>query len=194
MVKTHAEMKRRLIAGDKFVMTASIHDGFIGQVRVPNIIGKSHIYSVIDGDPDHKVSTMNGGKGCYMQFGKAGDWKYEDGECKCFNRLGEVLFAFKFLNDSDNDSADDDRQCSFEDVFSEPEEKTAEPVCSSRLSQVGRGRVITIERVEPELWAISTECHDAYLYSGKTIEEAIANYEDDRNCTVAEWHIYERSN
>ena len=76
------------------------------------------------------------------------------------------------------------RQTTFEDVFNEPKKEI----------RVKRGRIVTIEQVESELWAISTEFHDAYLYDGKTIEEAIANYEDDRECQVAEWHIYERGN
>lgn len=168
MVKTHAEMKRRLQAKEKFKMLSSIHEGFEGQVREPNVIQTNAIYSVIADDPEHKVSKMNGGKGCFMQFGKASDWHIENGICECLNKDGARIFSFKFLSD-------------FE-----------EPVDSPQLDfsyLKPKGRAITVEPVARG-YAISCELHDAYIYLAKSVDEAVEKYEADRNCVVGDVYNY----
>lgn len=98
MINNHSQMKKAIASGRKFVILWNkYHEDFAGQIRVPNKVQTNAVYSVVDGDPDHKVSRYNGGLGSYMPYGKASEWSFNNGECTWHNRNGEAIFAFRFI-------------------------------------------------------------------------------------------------
>lgn len=43
--------------------------------------------------PDSKITLANNGKGSWIEYGKAADWKFEDGVCKQYfhgNAIWEI--------------------------------------------------------------------------------------------------------
>lgn len=97
-IKCLAELKREFTAKHKFVMVEHfVKPEHTGEVRVPNVIQTNAIYSVIDGDPNHEVSKANGGKGYFMQYGKAKDWTFENGLCTCHFKDGKKIFTIGVL-------------------------------------------------------------------------------------------------
>lgn len=81
-IKNHAQLKRAITEGHEFtIVNHHIRPEYNGQRRKPNVIQTNGCYSVVPGDPEHKVSKANGGKGFWLDFGKAKDWKFEGNHC-----------------------------------------------------------------------------------------------------------------
>jgi len=86
-IKNLAQLKRAIQSGAPFkILKHYVRPDFEGQVRKPNVIQTNGFYSVILDDPDHAVSKSNGGKGSWLDYGKASDWSFENGVCKLFDR------------------------------------------------------------------------------------------------------------
>lgn len=91
-IKNLTQLKRTIKDGHKFVIRKHyIHPKYEGQVRKPNVVQTNGFYSIEDGKPDSEVTLSNNGKGCWLKYGKASDWKFENGICKYFNHGKEIL-------------------------------------------------------------------------------------------------------
>jgi len=96
-IKNLSQLKKAIEAKRPFVIVKHyVKPQFEGQRRVPNKIMTNGFYSVVEGEPEHPVSTMNDGWGSAFWYGKASDWKFEDGLCKCTERskpIWEIQFV-----------------------------------------------------------------------------------------------------
>jgi len=82
-IKNLAQLKRVLgNIGAKFEIVDHWRTDSIGERRVVQHVQTNAICSGIDGDPEHKISKANYGRGYYLYYGKASEWKFEDGLCK----------------------------------------------------------------------------------------------------------------
>ena len=96
-MKNFAEMKRAIAAKRPFVIKKHyIKPEFEGQIRVPNKVQTNACYTVVKDDPENPINKANGGLGYYFQYGKASDWKFEDGRCiKSF--MGRLVWEIEFV-------------------------------------------------------------------------------------------------
>lgn len=82
-IKNLSQLKRAIKERHKFIIRKHyIRPEYEGQIRKPNIILSNGFYSIEDGNADSKVTLANGGKGNWIEYGKASDWKFEKGICK----------------------------------------------------------------------------------------------------------------
>ena len=97
-IKNLSQFKKAMQNGHDFVVEKHYcHPEYIGQVRTVKECGTSFMYTGIKDEPLHKVSQLNNGKGCYLNFRKASDWKFENGLCTMINRKNEPLFTFRVI-------------------------------------------------------------------------------------------------
>lgn len=83
-IKNLAELKRALHVGAIFDVIDHQKPKLIGLRRQVNKVQTNAVYTVVLGQPEHELSTCNGGKGNWMEFNKASH--YEFGETiKWFN-------------------------------------------------------------------------------------------------------------
>lgn len=91
------QLKKALHPGATFTFTDHhFRKESIGQIREVNIQNTVGIYSKAYGDPESPISKANGGKGFELRFGKASEWKFENGLASCYMR-GNFLFTVKVL-------------------------------------------------------------------------------------------------
>lgn len=93
-IKNLAQLKRAIKEGHKFIIRKHyIRPECEGQIRKPNVVQTNGFYSIEDGKPDSKITLANNKKGSWIEYGKASDWKFENGICKqCFreNAIWEI--------------------------------------------------------------------------------------------------------
>jgi hypothetical protein len=107
MVKNLAQLKRRLKAGTVFEITECNRENYIGQRRRITSSDTQGFYSVIPGEPEHKFSLANKGKGLWHPWGKAPFWEFRksDESCAVFHNVkGErkadsLIMRFRFVED-----------------------------------------------------------------------------------------------
>ena len=87
-IKNLSQLKKAIEEKRRFeIVNHYIKPEHIGQIRKPNIVQTNGFYSVMDEQPEHEISKANYGKGCWLDYGKASEWKFEDGICKFKNVL-----------------------------------------------------------------------------------------------------------
>lgn len=97
-IKNLSQMKKAIGAKRCFeIVEHYFHPEMTGQIREPSVIQTNAFYSVVKDEPEHKVSKANDGKGYYLAYGKAADWKFENGECVLYDRLANPVWRIRFL-------------------------------------------------------------------------------------------------
>lgn len=95
-IKNLAQLKRVIKEGRKFIIRKHyIRSECEGQIRNPNVVQTNGFYSIEDEKPDSKITLANNGKGSWIKYGKASDWKFENGLCKQYfreNAIWEIEF------------------------------------------------------------------------------------------------------
>lgn len=95
-IKNLAQFKRAIKEGKNFIVRKHyIRPEYEGQIRKPNVIQTNGFYSIEDGRTDSKITLANNGKGSWIEYGKASDWKFENGICKqsyCGREVWEIEF------------------------------------------------------------------------------------------------------
>ena len=82
-IKNLSQLKRVIKEGHKFIIRKHyIKPEYEGQIRKPNVVQTNGFYSIEDGKQNSKVSLANNKKGSWIGYGKASDWKFENGICK----------------------------------------------------------------------------------------------------------------
>lgn len=82
MVKNLTQLKKAINGGTSFrVVEHYIKPQYNGQVRKPNVIQTNGFYSIVPNEPDNEITKANKGKGSWVEYGKASDWKFENGIC-----------------------------------------------------------------------------------------------------------------
>lgn len=84
MVKNLAQLKKALKACPRFEVTGHCRPECVGEVRRVTLANTQGFYSVMDGQPDHKISKANGGRGSYLNWSKAPFWQFQDGICRVY--------------------------------------------------------------------------------------------------------------
>lgn len=92
IIKNLSQLKKAIKDGKRFkIVNHYRKPETIGQIRKPNVIQTNGFYSWIDGQPEHQVSRANHGKGYWLAYGKASEWKFEEGICK-LNNVFDIMF------------------------------------------------------------------------------------------------------
>ena len=91
-IKNLSQLKMAIKDGHKFIVRKHyIKPEYEGQIRKPNVIQTNGFYSIEDEKPDSKVTLANNGNGSWIKYGKASDWRFENGLCKQSN-VWEIEF------------------------------------------------------------------------------------------------------
>ena len=97
MVKSLSQLKTMVNNKTPFIIVSHyIKPECVGQVRVPNVIQTNGFYSIIKDDIEHPVSKANNGKGYWIEYGKASEWKFENGICTQYC-CGKPVWSIRFL-------------------------------------------------------------------------------------------------
>lgn len=97
-VSNLSQLKRAMQDGHDFIVVKHYaHPEYTGQVRSIKKCGKTFMFSGVKGEPQHKVSQLNHGEGCYLNFGKASDWEFSDGFCTMYNHLRNPIWTIKVI-------------------------------------------------------------------------------------------------
>lgn len=94
-----AQLKRALAVGTRFrIVKHYLKPEWTGQERVVQIVQTNGIYSGIAGEPDHKLSNLNYGKGIWLPFEKASNWVFENGQATAINKQdGQKVFTLEMV-------------------------------------------------------------------------------------------------
>ena len=98
-VKNLAQLKRAIGEKKRFrVVEHWKHPECVGEIRKPNILKTTCFTTVIDGDPDHKVSMANGGIGYWMWYGKANMWDFDEEYITALTAKGTPIMTIRFVD------------------------------------------------------------------------------------------------
>lgn len=87
MIENLSQLKKAIRNGACFrIVKHYVKPAYEGQIRKPNWVQTNGFYSVEVNKPDSDVSLANDGKGSWLEYGKASDWKFEEGLCKLILR------------------------------------------------------------------------------------------------------------
>lgn len=99
-IKNLAQLKRAIQSGCTFeIVRHYVKPEYEGQIRKPHVIQTNGFYSVVYNDPGHPVSKANGGRGSWLEYGKASAWTFEDELCKLFSQgKDRPVWEIRFLD------------------------------------------------------------------------------------------------
>ena len=105
MIKNLSQLKKALKANPRLEITGHCQSDYVGQVRRVTLANSVGFYSVMDGQPDHKISRANNGLGSQMMWSKAPFWVFRDGICSIFDSDTEhdakhLIMAFRVLDET----------------------------------------------------------------------------------------------
>lgn len=96
-IKNLSQLKRAIKGGHNFIIRKHyIRPEYEGQIRKPNVVQTNGFYSIEYEKPDSKITLANNGKGSWIEYGKAADWKFEDGVCKQYFR-GNAIWEIEII-------------------------------------------------------------------------------------------------
>ena len=100
MVKNLSQFKKTMKEGKCFqIIEHFIHPEYSGTIRKPNIVQTNGMYTINPEKLDGKETLANYGKGCWMEFGKASDWKFnEDGTIEQMFR-GKAIWKIRMMEE-----------------------------------------------------------------------------------------------
>lgn len=76
MIKNLTQLKVALQPGVQFLIKEHCRPDSVGQRREVNIANTQGMYTIIPGDPKHRVSNSNCGKGSWLAWNKAKHWEF----------------------------------------------------------------------------------------------------------------------
>ena len=96
-VKNLSHLKRLLQKGAEFSSVAhAYHPEYIGLIRVVDSVQSKAVYSKIKGQPEHKFSMYNFGKGLRTDFEKADRYIFGN-TVKVLDGGGNIIYEFEVL-------------------------------------------------------------------------------------------------
>ena len=94
-----AQLKKALKKGAVFEMTEHyLRPEMSGQIRVVQKTQTNGVYTGIFNEPDNPISKANYGKGYWMPFDKASNWRFKDGYAINTNIRGVKCFKLRLLS------------------------------------------------------------------------------------------------
>ena len=98
MVKNLSQLKKAVNNKCRFkIVEHGIKPEYTGQIRKPNVIQTNGFYSIVANEPNNLVSLANNGRGSWIEYGKASEWKFENGLCSMFNPNGSLVWTIQFI-------------------------------------------------------------------------------------------------
>ncbi len=105
IIKNLAQLKKALKANPLLKITGHCREDYTGQIRRVTLANSVGFYSVMDGQPDHKISLANGGRGSVLYWSSAPFWTFQDGVCSLYSdkehEPKHLIMAFQVLDDSE---------------------------------------------------------------------------------------------
>lgn len=84
MIMNLSQLKRHMKDCPKFEITGHCRPELIGQIRKVTLANTQGFYSVVDGEPNHKISRANNGLGSVLWWSNAPFWSFHDGKCALY--------------------------------------------------------------------------------------------------------------
>lgn len=105
MAENLNQLKKELKKGLRFEITGHCRPECIGQIRRVNLANTQGFYSVMDGQPEHKVSLANNCRGSYLGWSGARFWSFRDGLCAVYSSDREhtrqnLIMEFRVLKEA----------------------------------------------------------------------------------------------
>lgn len=103
MIKNLAQLKRVLNDHPRLEIIGHCRPECIGQIRRVTLANTQGFYSIVDGQPEHKISQGNNGLGAILFWGKAASWCFEGTTCRVYDCNAEhtpkhLIMAFRVLD------------------------------------------------------------------------------------------------
>lgn len=99
MIQNLSQLKRKLVAGTEFEITAHCRPEYIGEVCRVTKSGTQSFYSILPADPESKVSKANKGLGSQLFWSNAPYWTFENGICTLYSskehRENDIIISFR---------------------------------------------------------------------------------------------------
>ena len=100
-IKNLAQLKRAINDCKEFVILQHfIKPEYTGQIRRPTTVQTNGFYSAAVEDIESGKPLSNFGKGIWIEYGKASEWKFENGECyyaKTHQGMSKPIWKISFL-------------------------------------------------------------------------------------------------
>lgn len=103
MIKNLAQLKKMLKGLPRLEITGHCRPECVGQIRRVTLANTQGFYSVVDGQPEHKISLGNDGLGTVLWWDKASSWCFDGVTCSIYERNAEhtpenLIMAFRLLD------------------------------------------------------------------------------------------------
>lgn len=86
-IKNLSQLKKAIANKQKFLIIKHyVKDELSKQIRTPNVVQTNGFYSIVEDEPNNKVTLANNGKGYW--------YGYEKAKCYDFNE-DSIMFKFK---------------------------------------------------------------------------------------------------
>lgn len=96
-IRNLSQLKKAINDGQCFVIQKHyLKPAYTGQIRKPNKIQTNGFYGIVLNEPENEVSKANAGKGSWFAYGKASDWIFDNGLCKCTHN-GRKIWEISFV-------------------------------------------------------------------------------------------------
>lgn len=104
MIKNLSQLKKALKTKPRLEITGHCLKEYVGQIRRVTLANTVGFYSVMEGQPDHKISRANNGLGSVLYWSNAPFWRFQDGVCSVYNSDAEqderhLIMAFRVLEE-----------------------------------------------------------------------------------------------
>ena len=104
MADNLAQLKKELKAGPKFEIIGHCRPECVGEIRRVTLANTQGFYSVVDGQPEHRLSTANNGRGSFLGWSKAPFWSFQNGTCTIYTSDQEhtpqnIIMEFRILKE-----------------------------------------------------------------------------------------------
>ena len=104
MISNLSQLKKHLKTCPRFVITGHCRPECVGQIRKVTLANTQGFYSVVDGQPDHKVTLANNGLGSVLWWSYAPFWSFQDGKCALYtsdadHTLEKLIMEFRILEE-----------------------------------------------------------------------------------------------
>lgn len=102
MADNLAQLKKELKAGPKFEIIGHCRPECVGEIRRVTLANTQGFYSVVDGQPEHRLSVANNGHGSFLGWSKAPFWSFQNGTCAIYTSDQEhtpqnIIMEFRIL-------------------------------------------------------------------------------------------------
>lgn len=102
IIKNLSQLKKAMKDKKEFrILEHYLKPEYKGQIRKPNIVQTNGMYTIVPSDMECKESTCNNGKGTWIKFGMASDWKFDNGICTYipkFNGVDRPVWSIEVLD------------------------------------------------------------------------------------------------